>query len=89
MNKQPFERILGFYRFECGGTVRILINGDVDTLKAIEMAEIIIGLKREEIAMMKSGEHPLAGSDGVHAREGHGLSEFDFGSKTKGECDVV
>ena len=43
-------RSAGEWRFEGGGFVQILIGGEVPTDEALKMVEILIGLKREEIA---------------------------------------
>jgi hypothetical protein len=42
-------RILAAYDFECGATLRIIADGAVDTLAAIEMAETLLRIKRKEI----------------------------------------
>jgi hypothetical protein len=46
---QQNERQLASYQFEGGGYVRIIAGGDVDTGTALNMAENLLKLKREEI----------------------------------------
>lgn len=38
------------YRFESGGTVEITMRGDISMPEALDVADRLIALKREEIA---------------------------------------
>jgi hypothetical protein len=43
------ERSLGRYDFEGGGIVRITVSGPVETERALDMVEILVRLKRQEL----------------------------------------
>jgi hypothetical protein len=44
------ERSLGRYDYEGGAYVRIAAYGDIGTALALDMVEILVKLKREELA---------------------------------------
>ncbi|MCH9020705.1 MAG: hypothetical protein IIA73_10135 [Proteobacteria bacterium] len=50
---QQDERSIGRYDFEGGGYIRILTGGDIATEEALDMAETIISMKRNEIERRK------------------------------------
>lgn len=49
MSEPQSERFLGCYYFEDGGYVRIVAGGGVDSKIALDMAETLIALKRDEL----------------------------------------
>lgn len=49
-------RCAGEWRFEGGGFVQILIGGEVPTAEALEMVDILVALKREELARKATAE---------------------------------
>lgn len=51
-------RCAGEWRFEGGGFVSILIGGDISTEDALEMVDIMVALKREELARKVSPDQP-------------------------------
>jgi hypothetical protein len=66
------ERPIGRWDFEGGGHVRIVVGGDVDTESALEMAETLIKLKRQELNRTKRAPKQV---------EGPALGEQDSGDK--------
>ena len=53
-------RMLVSWQFECGGYVQIVVSGPVATDEAMEMAETLLRMKREECAReaAKDADHP-------------------------------
>lgn len=64
---QGVERYLGQYHFEGGGSLRIVVDGEVDTEKALSMAETLINMKRVELQSrdvpMPVADQPLPEND--------------------------
>jgi len=48
-------RELGFWQFEGGGWVKI-VAANIDTVTALEMAEVLIALRRSQIAKRQEAE---------------------------------
>lgn len=46
---QKNERLLGQWEFEGGGHVRIVASGDVDTGEALDMVDVLVGMRRKEV----------------------------------------
>lgn len=51
-----FDRFLGSYSFESGAFLYIVTGGDVPTEEALDMVEVLIRIKREELA--SRGQNP-------------------------------
>lgn len=62
------ERPIGRYDFEGGSYVRIVVGGDLDTESALDMAETLIKLKRQELAR-RTQRDAIAGQRGEKEEE--------------------
>ena len=49
VTKSRKPRLLACYRYEDGGSIEVLVSGDVPTLEAINMVEAFFSLKKKEI----------------------------------------
>ena len=61
-----FDRILGSWDFEGGAFLHIIVGGHVDTTEALDMVEILVRLKREELTRASETRPP---SDGIEVIE--------------------
>lgn len=63
LQNQLVERSIGHYDFEGGGYIRLSVGGEIATEEALDMAEIIISLKRKEIERRKETAKIVQESD--------------------------
>ena len=69
------ERLLGRYDFEGGGSVRVVLSGEMETDEALDMVETLIALKRAELARRKRLDSSATKTTGtslqIASSEGH------------------
>lgn len=53
------SRLLGTYSFEGGGYVAIVGDGKVPTAEMLDMAQVLIDLKRKELSTIPANSNPL------------------------------